>query len=642
MLKKQYFYWLDFLILICKYIFNFKSEVKMCGIVGYLGNKPAEYVIIQALKRLEYRGYDSSGVALLDNGEIIVEKEKGKIVNLENKLFEKGKKFFATLGIGHTRWATHGEPSKINAHPHSDCNNKIAVVHNGIIENYVELREFLEKRSHKFCSNTDTEVIPHLIEEKLKYTTDIKVAIFETVKDLKGAFALGIVLKDYKNLLIGVRKGSPLIFGVGEDEYFLASDIPAFLEYTNKAVVLEDNDIIFIKKDGYEIYNNFEKTDRRILEIEWSPAQAEKSGYKHFMIKEIMEQPEAITDTFIDKINFTKNEIIFHELDSSLIELLKKTNDIAIAACGTSWHASLIGKYLMEEIADVIPEVDYASELRYRERPIDENTILIAVSQSGETADTLETIRKFKNRDAKIISICNVLGSSISRESDYTIYTHAGPEISVASTKAFTCQITIFYLLALFMGKLRGKIQNNELESYLLSLKELPEKIKRVLALSTPLKNISADFSKYNNFLYLGRGINFPVALEGALKLKEISYIHAEGYPGGEMKHGPLALIDENMPVVVLLPKDNLYEKMLGNLHETKSRKGVTIVFTNESNNDNLENLGDFIFKVPDIDRFLQPIVYAVPLQLLSYHIADYKGCDIDQPRNLAKSVTVE
>ena len=614
----------------------------MCGIVGYLGNKPAEFVIIQALKRLEYRGYDSAGVALLDNGEIIVEKEKGKIVNLENKLFEKGKKFFATLGIGHTRWATHGEPSKINAHPHSDCYNNIAVVHNGIIENFIELKEFLEKRNHKFSSNTDTEVIPHLIEEKLKYTTDIKIAIFETIKDLKGAFALGIILKDYKNLLIGVRKGSPLIFGIGDDEYFLASDIPAFLEYTDRAVVLEDSDIIFVKKDGYEIYNDFEKIERKILEIEWSPAQAEKSGYKHFMIKEIMEQPEAVADTFIDKINFTKNEIIFHELDGSLIELLQKTNDIAITACGTSWHASLIGKYLMEEIAGVIPEVDYASELRYRERPIDESTILIAVSQSGETADTLETIRKFKNNGAKIISICNVLGSSIPRESDYTIYTHAGPEISVASTKAFTCQITIFYLLSLFMGKLRGKIQNKEFENFLLSLKELPDKIKRVLSLSDSLKSISPDFSKYNNFLYLGRGINFPVALEGALKLKEISYIHAEGYPGGEMKHGPLALIDENMPVVVLLPKDNLYEKMLGNLHETKSRKGVTIVFTNESNNDNLENLGDFIFKVPDTDKFLQPIVYAVPLQLLSYHIADYKGCDIDQPRNLAKSVTVE
>ncbi len=614
----------------------------MCGIVGYLGNKPAEYIIIQSLKKLEYRGYDSAGIALLSNGDIIVEKEKGKIINLENKIFEGKKKYYATIGIGHTRWATHGEPSKINAHPHSDCENKIAVVHNGIIENYLELKDFLQKRNHKFCSNTDTEVIPHLIEEKLKYTTDIKIAIFEAIKELKGAFALGIIIQGYDNLLIGVRKGSPLIFGVGENEFFLASDIPAFLEYTNKAIILEDDDIIFIEKDSYKIFNKFEEIKRNVIEIQWSPAQAEKSGYKHFMIKEIMEQPEAILETFIDKVNFSKNEIIFHDMKKNIINLLKESNDIAITACGTSWHASLIGKYLMEELAGVIPEVDYASELRYRERPIKKTTLLIAVSQSGETADTLETIRKFKKDGATIISICNVLGSSIARESDYTIYTHAGPEISVASTKAFTSQITIFYILTLFIAKLRKKLSDESLKEYILELKNLPEKVRKTLSLNETLKTIAPDFSKYNNYLYLGRGINFPVALEGALKLKEISYIHAEGYPGGEMKHGPLALIDENMPVVVLLPKDNLYDKMMGNLHEIKSRKGITIVFTNESNNDNLENLADIVFKIPDVLKYLQPIIYAIPLQLLSYYIADYKGCDIDQPRNLAKSVTVE
>ncbi len=615
----------------------------MCGIVGYLGEKPAEYIIINSLKKLEYRGYDSAGIALISNGDIFIQKEKGKIINLENKIFkELGKKIFSRLGIGHTRWATHGEPSQVNAHPHLDCQSKIAVVHNGIIENYSELKEYLEKRDHKFCSDTDTEVIPHLIEEKLKYTTDIKRAIFETVKELKGAYALGIIVKGENELLIGVRKGSPLIFGYGENEFFLASDIPAFLEYTNKAIVLQDNDIIFIKPDGYVIYNEFEKVDREFLIIDWSPAQAEKSGYKHFMIKEIMEQPDAILDTYIDKVNFSKKLIRFPELDKELENLLKTTNDIAITACGTSWHASLIGKYLFEEIAGVVPEVDYASEMRYRERPISDETILIAVSQSGETADTLETIRKFKQNGAKIISICNVIGSSIPRESDHTIYTHAGPEISVASTKAFTCQLTIFYLLSLFIGKIRGFLNDEKFEEYLNDLESFPAKIKDVLKLAGALEGIAPDFAKYGNFLYLGRGLNFPVALEGALKLKEISYIHAEGYPGGEMKHGPLALIDENMPVVVILPKDNLYEKMLGNLHEVKSRKGITIVFTEESNDDNLESLADHIFKVPESNKYLQPIIYAIPMQLLSYYIADYKGCDIDQPRNLAKSVTVE
>ncbi len=614
----------------------------MCGIVGYLGNKPAEYVIIQSLKKLEYRGYDSAGIALLSNGNIIVEKEQGKIVNLENKVFEKGKKYYANIGIGHTRWATHGEPSKVNAHPHSDCNSKIAVVHNGIIENYMELKEYLEKRNHIFTSKTDTEVIPHLIEEKLKYTTDLKIALFEAVKELKGAFALAIIIQGYNNLLIGVRKGSPLIFGIGDGEYFLASDIPAFLEYTNKTIILEDNDIIFIEREKYTIFNNFEEIKRDIVEINWSASQAEKSGYKHFMIKEIMEQPEVISKTFIDKVNFTTNEIIFYEIDKSLVNLLKETNDIAITACGTSWHASLIGRYLMEEIAGVVPEVDYASELRYRKRPITDKTVLIAVSQSGETADTLETIRKFKQNGAKIISICNVLGSSIPRESDYTIYTHAGPEISVASTKAFTCQIIIFYLLAIYLGKLKGKLSNNEINSFIKNLRDLSEKMKNALLLNEYIKTIAPDFSKFHNFLYLARGINFPIALEGALKLKEISYIHAEGYPGGEMKHGPLALIDENMPVVVILPKNSLYEKMIGNLHEVKSRKGITIVLTDENNGDNLENLADVILRVPQIDKYLQPILYIIPLQLLSYYIADYKGCDIDQPRNLAKSVTVE
>ena len=616
----------------------------MCGIVGYFGSKPADYVILSSLKRLEYRGYDSAGISLfLDDGSIFTEKEKGKIVHLENILFKNRKRLYSTCGIGHTRWATHGIPSKNNSHPHLDCTGTISVVHNGIIENYAQLKQELEKRGHIFKSSTDTEVIPHILEEELKKNNTILDAVEKTIEKLEGAYALAILIKNEEPVMIGIRKGSPLVMGVGEKEYFLASDIPAFLDYTNKVIFLDDNEIVLIKGFDYEIFAQGKKINKEINIIEWNATQAKKGGYKHYMLKEINEQSEAVKNTFLDKVDFSKPDINFEAFDTKINNLLEKITSITITACGTSWHAGLIGKFLIEALTDLSVEVDYASELRYRDKIIKPDSILLAVSQSGETADTLEVMKRFKQNKAVILSICNVLGSSIPRESNYTIYTHAGPEISVASTKAFTTQVIIFYLFALYIGKIRCCINDKTYKQYINNLKDLPQLIAETLKLSAKLEQIAPELSKYSNFLFLGRGINYPVALEGALKLKEISYIHAEGYPGGEMKHGPLALIDENFPSVILLPKDELYEKMFGNLNEIKSRRGKTIVFTSDNNEDkSLAGYSDYIFKVSNINKFLQPIIYAIPMQLLSYYIADFKGCDIDQPRNLAKSVTVE
>jgi len=614
----------------------------MCGIVGYIGNKPADYIILNALKKLEYRGYDSAGIALLQkNGDIFLAKQEGKILNLENLVLKERNGISSFIGIGHTRWATHGEPNESNAHPHTDCNNEIAVVHNGIIENFWDLKNELINKGHKFTSFTDTETIPHLIEENLQEFGNLKDAIFETIKKLNGAYALSIIYKKSPNMLIGVRKGSPLVLGVGDGEYFLASDIPAFLEYTKDVVFLEDNDVVIIHDNKFEIYNNGEQINRKIHKITWDASQAEKGGYKHFMLKEIMEQPEAVQNTFLDKIDIEKHTLKF-KLNKEIDKLLDQNVKIIITACGTSWHAGLIGKFMIEALSGFDVEVDYASELRYRLKSIDKNTLLIAVSQSGETADTLEVIKRFKDEGAKVLSVCNVLGSSISRDSHQTLFTHAGPEISVASTKAFTSQIVIFYLLALYLGVKRKKIFQNDLKKYIEDLIILPKFIERTLELSNSIKDIAPTMSKFNNYLYLGRGINYPVAMEGALKLKEISYIHAEGYPGGEMKHGPLALIDENMPTVIVLPNDRLFDKMIGNLSEIKSRRGKTVIVTNNSSNSTIKELADLIFAVPFLNEYLQTILNIIPLQFFSYYIADFKGCDIDQPRNLAKSVTVE
>jgi glucosamine--fructose-6-phosphate aminotransferase (isomerizing) len=593
---------------------------------------------------LEYRGYDSAGISLyLENGNIFTEKEKGKIVHLENILFKNKQKFYSICGIGHTRWATHGEPSKSNSHPHLDCSGNISVVHNGIIENYSKLKDELKEKGHTFHSDTDTEVIPHLLEDELKKTDNLLDAVENTIKQLEGAYALAILVNGEKPTLIGIRKGSPLVMGVGENEYFLASDIPAFLDYTNRVIFLEDNEIVEIKDFKYEIFYKNKTINKGISTIEWDASKAKKSGYKHYMLKEINEQSEAVQNTILDKVNFLKHEITFEGFDGEIDKFLKSNPNITITACGTSWHAGLIGKFLLESITDLTVEVDYASELRYRDKIIKGNSLLLAVSQSGETADTLEVIRRFKSSDSIILSICNVLGSSIPRESHYTIYTHAGPEISVASTKAFTTQVIVFYILSLYIGLLRGTISREFFAEHIDNLKHLPELISDTLKIADEISLVAPELSKFSNFLYLGRGINYPVALEGALKLKEISYIHAEGYPGGEMKHGPLALIDENFPSVILLPKDNLYDKMFGNLNEIKSRRGRTVIFTSNSNDDsNLEKYSDYLFKVPECDKYFQPIIYVIPLQLLSYFVADFKGCDIDQPRNLAKSVTVE
>ena len=564
----------------------------MCGIVGYIGEKPADYVILNALKKLEYRGYDSAGISLLtEDGNIFTEKEKGKIVNLENLLFQNRKSIFSICGIGHTRWATHGEPSKVNAHPHKDCSGDISVVHNGIIENYSQLKRELKEKGHTFTSNTDTEVIPHILEDCLKETDDILEAVEKTVSKLEGAYALAIILKKKEPVIIGIRKGSPLVMGVGEGEYFLASDIPAFLEYTNNVIFLDDDEIVIINKESFDIYCKGEKTDKKITKIKWDAIQAKKGGYKHYMLKEINEQPEAVKNTILDKVNFSEYSINFEDFDDEIDDFLISASAITITACGTSWHAGLIGKFLIESLTDITVEVDYASELRYRDKIIKKNSMLLAVSQSGETADTLEVIRRFKRENAKILSICNVLGSSIPRESHYTIYTHAGPEISVASTKAFTTQVTVFLLLSLYIARKRGLVEQESFKELIEQLKNLPDIVEKTVQSVKNISEVAPVLAKYSNYLYLGRGINYPVALEGALKLKEISYIHAEGYPGGEMKHGPLALIDENFPSVILLPKDSLYDKMFGNLNEIKSRKDTVVLFTSESNND--ENLDE-------------------------------------------------
>ncbi len=615
----------------------------MCGIVGYLGDKPSEYIILNGLKKLEYRGYDSSGLSILtNNGDILTEKEIGKIVNLENLIFKNDiSQYHSKCGIGHTRWATHGEPSKENAHPHTDCTNSISVVHNGIIENYSSLKDDLINKGHKFLSKTDTEVIPHILEDFIKEEKDILKALDRTLSHLKGAFALGILIKNSNPSLIGVKKGSPLILGIGEGEFFLASDVTAFLDYTNRVIFLQENDIVLVDKSGYSIFNNCKKIIRKEEVIRWNSSQAQKGGFKHYMLKEIFEQPEALYNSIIDKVNFEEKSIIFDEFDTEFKNFLKEDIKIVISACGTSWHSSLIGKFLIESMSSIPVEVDYSSEFRYRNRKLSKKTLIIAVSQSGETADTLEAIKRYKG-DNKILSICNVVGSSIPRESDFTIYTHAGPEISVASTKAFTTQVIIFYTLANYIGRLRDEITEEIWVDNIETLKNFSKLVQDTLKTNSYINKISPELAKYSDFLYIGRGINYPVALEGALKLKEISYIHAEGYPAGEMKHGPLALIDENFPSVVLLPKDRLYEKMIANLNEIRSRRGKTIIVTDEDNIEELNNYSEIIIKIPSINEFLQPILITIALQLLSYHIADFKGCDIDQPRNLAKSVTVE
>jgi len=599
----------------------------MCGIVGYLGKKNASQVLIEGLKKLEYRGYDSAGVAVLLEENIKCVKAKGKIADLEKKLSQE--KLSGTLGIGHTRWATHGAPNEINAHPHLDCKGEIAVVHNGIIENYASLKELLIKEGHKFVSDTDTEVLPHLIEKF--YDGNLEEATVKALKLVEGTFGLAIISVRQRKIVVA-RRGSPLVVGTKGAEKIIASDVVPILPFTKKVVYLKDNEIAVITDNNFLIKNlDGKKIDKKIEHIKWSVGQIEKKGFKHFMLKEIFEQPEAIENTLRGRISGNKIKLT---VDLN-IKALKR---IVIVACGTSWHSALIAKYFFEKISGIQAEVDYASEFRYRDPIIGKNDLLVAISQSGETADTLAALREAKKRGAKTLGIINVVGSTISREVDSGVYLHAGPEIGVASTKAFTCQITALLILAIALAQNKKIKIDKQIFS---DLKQLPQKIKEVLLSINEIKNIARRFSNACSSLYLGRGMNFPVALEGALKLKEISYIHAEGYPAAEMKHGPIALIDNHVPVVFVATKDSTYDKILSNMQEVRARGGDIIALVNKDDKE-VSKLTKNIIKVPEICQYLSPIINVIPLQLLAYYVADSKGINVDKPRNLAKSVTVE
>jgi glutamine---fructose-6-phosphate transaminase (isomerizing) len=598
----------------------------MCGIVGYIGERNCIPILINGLKKLEYRGYDSAGLCISNNGLSAV-KRKGKIAELENA--EEIKSLSGKAGIAHTRWATHGEPNEINAHPHLDCKKEVAIVHNGIIENYSALRQMLISKGHKIISQTDSEIISHLIEEF--YTESLEDAVVKTIKILEGTFGLAIV-SSKEDKIVAARRGSPLIIGVGNNEMFLASDIPAIIEHTDRIIYLEDNEIAVLTKNScYVRHLNGDPVTPKVHEIKMSVEQLEKGNFKHFMLKEIFEQPEVIENTL-------RGRIADNKIKLTLGFDLSSINKIFLTACGTSWHSALIGKYLIESIAKIPVEVDYASEFRYRNPLVDNKTLLIAISQSGETADTLAALREAKLREAKTMGIVNVVGSTIPREVDSGIYLHAGPEIGVASTKAFTSQVAALLLFAFYLKQEKGGRLN---ENILSELKSLPEKIKLILNNIEEIKKIAMKFSDSKNFMYFGRGINFPVALEGALKLKEISYIHAEGYPAAEMKHGPIALIDDSMPAVFIATKNLLSSKIMSNIQEVKARKGIVIAVINEGEEE-IEKLADYVIKVPETINEFSPILNVIPLQLLAYYIADYKGLDVDKPRNLAKSVTVE
>ena len=613
----------------------------MCGIVAYLGDKDAYEIIIKGLKRLEYRGYDSSGVALHNGKCVNIYKQKGKVNDLES--FSEGKDKNGKIGIGHTRWATHGLPNDINAHPHQSGNKKISLVHNGIIENYSVLKTELEQRGHQFLSETDTEVLVHLIEDIQQKSN---VSLFEAVRialsEVIGAYAIVVIDKDNPNELIAARKSSPLVIGLGEGEYFLASDATPIVEYTKNVVYLEDGEIALLNlKNGLSLktIGNEEKTPY-IQELEMHLEALEKGGYEHFMLKEIYEQPQSILDSMRGRINLNKSLVALGGIED-YEEKLINAKRLIFVACGTSWHAGLVGEYLFEEIARIPVEVEYASEFRYRNPIINEDDVVIAISQSGETADTLAAIKLAKERKATIIGICNVVGSSISRETHCGSYTHAGPEIGVASTKAFTAQVTILTLMAMMIGKRKGTISPQKFNRLVVEMSSIPEKLKTVLKQDKKIEKIAKIYHESTNALYLGRGINFPLALEGALKLKEISYIHAEGYPAAEMKHGPIALIDEEMPVFVISTKDSSYEKIVSNIQEVKARKGKIIAIVSEGDKE-VKKVADHYIQIPSCDELLVPLLATVPLQLLSYHIAVMRECNVDQPRNLAKSVTVE
>jgi glucosamine--fructose-6-phosphate aminotransferase (isomerizing) len=620
----------------------------MCGIVGYVGNKQVVPLIIDGLRKLEYRGYDSAGIAVVDeNHNLKIQRASGKLRNLEEVLRQKP--LDGTYGVGHTRWATHGRPTEENAHPHRDCTGRVVVVHNGIIENYLELKDDLRKKDHQFITETDTEVVAHLVEEGLKQGDSFEVAVRNTVHQLRGIFALSIIYADEPDTIISARLGPPVVIGIGDGEFFVASDVPAILEHTRDVFFLGDGEISVMTKGGVRV-TDF--TGNPLMphrqRITWDPIQAEKGGFKHFMLKEIYEQPRAVRETVEGRISLDTGRVFLDNMKNLTEEDFRRYTSIRIAACGTSWHAGIAGKYMIEQLARINVDVDYASEFRYRNPVIDKDTLLLVISQSGETADTIAALREVKERDGDVLSICNVQGSMITREADGTILTHAGPEIGVASTKAFTAQMIALYLFALYLGQLRGTLTPEESRKHGQQLAELPVKMEHLLNDADAIEDLAKEFFRATDFLYLGRGINFPIALEGALKLKELSYIHAEGYPAGEMKHGPNALIDERLPVMFINTREAgnraselRYEKTHSNIVEVKAREGIVISVLTEG--DSMSSVvSDHIIEIPASSDLLSPILSIIPLQLLAYHIAVRRGCDVDQPRNLAKSVTVE
>jgi glucosamine--fructose-6-phosphate aminotransferase (isomerizing) len=614
----------------------------MCGIIGYIGPKDVVPVLIDGLRKLEYRGYDSAGVAVVRHGSIDLRRSAGKLSNLEQVIDTDP--IAGDYGVGHTRWATHGRPTEENAHPHRDCTGKIVVVHNGIIENYLDLKQELQRQGHKFVTETDTEIVAHLVEREMR-EDGLENAVRRALMLMRGLFALVLISADDPEKIVAVRNGPPIVVGLGDGEFFVASDIPAILAHTRDVVFLGDEEMAIITRTGVTFTDFFgrpvSKATQRVL---WDPIMAEKAGYKHFMLKEIFEQPTAARETILGRVSQDTGKVFLEEMKITEKELAA-VERVTILACGTSWHAGLIGKFMIEQLARVPVEVDYGSEYRYRNPIVTRNTLAIVITQSGETADTLAALREAKRDGACSIAICNVVGSMATRETEGTVYTHAGPEIGVASTKAFTSQLVALYLLALRLGQIRGALTAEASKPHVDALLQLPLLLEQALKIGPAVEEVAARFHTRTDFLYLGRGINYPIALEGALKLKEISYIHAEGYPAGEMKHGPIALIDERMPVVAIAPRDHVFEKMIGNMQEVKARGGSVIALTTRGD-DKLRTIldpaRDFVLELPQSPELLTPIVTVIPLQLLAYDIAVRRGCDVDQPRNLAKSVTVE
>jgi len=618
----------------------------MCGIVGYIGPKRVVPLILDGLKRLEYRGYDSAGIAVVgENGKMEIRRAPGKLRNLEESI--RATPLDGVYGIGHTRWATHGRPTEENAHPHRDCTGQIVVVHNGIIENYIELKKQLLAEGHKFVTETDTEIIAHLLE-KFSKDAPLEEAVRKAVKTMTGAYALVALSAKDPSKIVAARLGPPIVVGLGDHEFFVASDIPAILAHTRSVFFLGDGEMAVLTAQGVQLCD-FEShpIKRPAQHITWDPIMAEKGGFKHFMQKEIFEQPRAVRDTLLGRISQETGKVFLDEMDISEQEF-RSFKDVKIVGCGTSWHAGLAGKFMIERLAQIPVEVDYGSEFRYRDPIVGKDSLIIAISQSGETADTLAAEREARQKGAKIVSICNVVGSMLTRESSGTIYTHAGPEIGVASTKAFTGQLTALLLTALYLGQVRGKLASSASQKLMQELTRIPHKIETILQHDAQIEDLARQLFRHTDFLYLGRGIHYPIALEGALKLKEISYIHAEGYPAGEMKHGPNALIDENLPVVMIATRDESdpgsmlrYEKTISNLQEVKARDGIVIAVVTEG--DTLaRDTANHVIEIPAAPDLIAPILEIVPLQLLAYHIAVRRGCDVDQPRNLAKSVTVE